>query len=72
MVPEAPFEAEEFWEDLLAFTEEGRVLPVVGPEVLTIERAAANRFRCIEPLPKHSSPGTACPSTAWRSGTTTS
>jgi hypothetical protein len=27
---------EEFWEDLLAFIEEGRVIPVVGPELLTI------------------------------------
>jgi hypothetical protein len=34
---EAPFEVEELWEDLLAFVEDGRVLPVVGPELLTIE-----------------------------------
>jgi TIR domain-containing protein len=33
----AYFDAEEFWEDLLAFIEEGRVLPVVGAELLTIE-----------------------------------
>lgn len=32
-----PFDAEEFWEDLLAFTEDGRVIPVVGAELLTIE-----------------------------------
>src|SRR5262245_7763816 len=29
-------EPEEFWEDLLAFIEEGRVVPVVGPELHTI------------------------------------
>src|SRR6476619_5450771 len=28
--------SEEFWDDLLAFMEEGRVVPVVGPELLTI------------------------------------
>jgi hypothetical protein len=27
---------EEFWDDLLAFIEEGRAIPVVGPELLTI------------------------------------
>jgi hypothetical protein len=27
---------EEFWGDLLAFIEEGRVVPVVGPELHTI------------------------------------
>jgi hypothetical protein len=32
-----PFDAEEFWDDLLAFIEEGRVIPVVGTELLTIE-----------------------------------
>jgi hypothetical protein len=32
-----PFEVEEFWEDLLAFIEERRVIPVVGAELLTIE-----------------------------------
>ena len=31
------FDAEEFWDDLLAFVEEGRVLPVVGPELLTVD-----------------------------------
>jgi hypothetical protein len=31
-------EVEEFWEDLLAFVEEGRVIPVVGPELLYIEQ----------------------------------
>ena len=34
----APFEAEEFWDDLLAFIEEGRVIPVVGAELLTIQQ----------------------------------
>src|SRR5215471_3618119 len=33
-----PFEAEEFWDDLLAFVEEGRVIPVIGAELLTIGR----------------------------------
>ncbi|MEO8659442.1 MAG: toll/interleukin-1 receptor domain-containing protein [Bryobacteraceae bacterium] len=33
----APFEAEEFWDDLLAFIEEGRVIPVVGSELLMIQ-----------------------------------
>ena len=28
---------EEFWDDLLAFIEEGRVVPVVGPELLTVK-----------------------------------
>ena len=32
----ATFEAEEFWDDLLAFIEEGRVIPVVGAELLRI------------------------------------
>ena len=31
------FEAEEFWDDLLAIVEQGRVIPVLGPELLTIE-----------------------------------
>src|SRR5712691_6567065 len=40
MAPEAaPFAVEEFWEDLLAFIEHGRVIPVVGAELLTIEEA---------------------------------
>lgn len=33
----ATFEVEELWEDLLAFIEEGRVIPVVGAELLTVE-----------------------------------
>jgi hypothetical protein len=32
-----PFESEDFWDDLLAFVEQGRVIPVVGPELLTIK-----------------------------------
>ena len=32
-----PLDAEEFWEDLLAFIEGGRVIPVIGAELLTIE-----------------------------------
>ena len=34
---EVPFDTEEFWDDLLAFVEERRVIPVVGAELLTIE-----------------------------------
>ena len=30
-------DVEELWEDLLAFIEDGRVIPVVGPELLTIQ-----------------------------------
>ena len=30
-------DAEELWEDLLAFIEGGRVIPVVGGELLTVE-----------------------------------
>jgi hypothetical protein len=36
LVP-APFDAEEFWEDLLALIEAKDVMPVVGAELLTIE-----------------------------------
>jgi hypothetical protein len=32
-------DAEEFWDDLLAFIEDGRVLPIVGSELLIIEDA---------------------------------
>jgi hypothetical protein len=31
-----PFDAEEFWEDLLGFIEDGRVIPVAGPELLRV------------------------------------
>ena len=31
-----PFDAEEFWDDLLDFIEDGRVIPVAGPELLTV------------------------------------
>jgi hypothetical protein len=38
MAVELPrFDPEELWDDLLAFIEEGRVLPIVGAEVLTID-----------------------------------
>jgi hypothetical protein len=37
LLHQVPFDAEEFWDDLLAFIEEGRVIPVVGTELLTIE-----------------------------------
>ncbi|AMY10834.1 hypothetical protein LuPra_04077 [Luteitalea pratensis] len=40
----APFDPEEFWEDLLAFIEDGRVLPVVGPELLTVESGGTQTF----------------------------
>jgi hypothetical protein len=33
----ATFEVEEFWEDLLAFIEEGRVIPVLGAQLLTVD-----------------------------------
>lgn len=49
-----PLEPEEFWDDLLAFIEERRVVPVIGGELLTIQendsraiplyRAAADRL----------------------------
>jgi len=29
---------DEFWEDLLAYLEEGRVVPIVGPELATVSR----------------------------------
>src|SRR5215471_3888968 len=32
-----PIEPEEFWDDLLAFIEQKRVIPVVGPELLTVQ-----------------------------------
>jgi hypothetical protein len=60
-----PLEAEEFWNDLLAFIEEKRVIPVVGAELLTIRRegsppvplyrAAADRLLALhrlDPLPQ--------------------
>jgi TIR domain len=34
----ARFEVEELWEDLLAFVEDRRVIPVIGPELLTVEQ----------------------------------
>jgi hypothetical protein len=37
MPPRDDFDADEFWDDLLAYIEEQRVLPVVGPELLTVE-----------------------------------
>lgn len=39
-----PFDAEDFWEDLLAFIEDGRVIPVVGDELLTIEEGGKQVF----------------------------
>jgi hypothetical protein len=33
----AGFEVNEFWDDLLAFMEEGRVIPVVGAELLNVD-----------------------------------
>jgi hypothetical protein len=32
------FDVEEFWDDLLAFIEGRRVIPIVGPELLTIQQ----------------------------------
>src|SRR5262245_10141229 len=37
------FDPEEFWADLLAFIEAGRVLPVVGSELLEIEDGGHTR-----------------------------
>ena len=39
---ESPFDAEEFWDDLLAFVEEGRVLPVIGAELLTVDQGGVS------------------------------
>jgi hypothetical protein len=33
---------EEFWDDLLAYVDEGSVIPFVGPELLTIKRDGAD------------------------------
>ena len=35
----APIDTEEFWDDLLAFIEDGRVIPVVGADLLSIQDA---------------------------------
>ncbi|MCP9772312.1 hypothetical protein KBY66_06700 [Synechococcus sp. Tobar12-5m-g] len=32
-----PESLERFWEDLLLFVEEGKVIPVIGPELVTVE-----------------------------------
>ncbi len=32
-----PFDPEDFWDDLLAFIEQRRVIPVIGPELLTVQ-----------------------------------
>ncbi len=49
------FDMEEFWEDLLAFIEDRRVIPVIGAELLTLEtdgkhlplyRVVADRLLC--------------------------
>ena len=32
--------SERFWEDLLLFIEEGKVIPVVGPELVTVRDGA--------------------------------
>ena len=37
-VAPAKFDAEDFWEDLLAFIEERRVIPIVGSKLLTVEK----------------------------------
>jgi hypothetical protein len=36
-----PFEIDEFWEDLLAFIEDKTVIPVIGAELLRVNRATA-------------------------------
>jgi hypothetical protein len=43
MAPQTtPFDEEEFWDDLLAFTEDRRVIPIVGSELLTIQEAGTS------------------------------
>ncbi|MGQ0650407.1 MAG: toll/interleukin-1 receptor domain-containing protein [Gemmatimonadaceae bacterium] len=37
----APFEVEEFWDDLLSFIEDGRVIPVVGAGLLRTKEGSA-------------------------------
>jgi hypothetical protein len=38
VAPEAPdFAVEEFWDDLLAYIEDGRVIPVIGRELLSVQ-----------------------------------
>ena len=32
-----PEPSERFWEDLLLWIEDGRVIPVIGPELVTID-----------------------------------
>src|SRR5262245_57625812 len=34
------FDVQEFWDDLLAFIEQRRVIPVLGPELLTIREGS--------------------------------
>lgn len=38
-----PVEVEEFWDDLLPFIEQRRVIPVLGAELLTIQEGSATR-----------------------------
>ena len=51
------YQLEEFWEDLLAFIEGGHVIPVIGPELNTIERQGEsiplNRELAIKLLEKY-------------------
>ena len=35
---------EPFWDDLLHFVEDGRVIPVLGPELLTLESGGETKF----------------------------
>jgi hypothetical protein len=60
------FDPEEFWEDLLAFIEDGRVIPVVGNELLTIEEGGQqlSLFRVVAErlLSKYGLSATALPS----------
>lgn len=37
-----PEPLERFWEDLLLFIEEGQVIPVIGPELVTIEEGGTS------------------------------
>ena len=37
---------QEFWDDLLAYIEEGRVIPVVGPELLNLTVSGKNIPLC--------------------------
>jgi hypothetical protein len=47
-----PFDAEEFWDDLLAFIEDRRVIPVVGEELICIPDADGGSVRLYRAVAK--------------------